>query len=409
MKLAGTNWLVYVGILTHPTTEWNQREFYIYVPELSPFHDGDLTPEYVEVPISIKNLATGGNECKDIKVTKTIKADYFGLDSSKSVPTMAKGQQVLVLNFANSGRYYWIPLERDDHLKTFERVRWSCADIATTNKVPDAEPRDIKAKKDGLTDDNTYFFEIDTRDKKIIRMATAASDGESWRYYFHIDPEERAITIWDEHVDENANPKQLPNTIKLESRPTDSIIGRITLQNASGTTLKLEDKNLIISVPGNMLVDVKGDVLTNIEGSNSTKIGVDNNLTILNNNAVMIGGNNAVSIGGDDGLNVEGNKTENVNKNRTSTTTETLSETQKVRLSNTATNEVWKTLTWQLDAQVSMVANTITQTMNATTSTIVTQNFTHTASNAVVKFSNFRNILIRDPESDDPIPLSKIL
>lgn len=409
MNLPGTNWLVYLGILADSTREWNQREFYIYVPELSPFHEGDVSPEYVNIPISIKNLATGSNECKDIKVTKTIKADYFGVESSKSVPTMVKGQQVLVVNFGKTGKYYWIPLERDDYLKTFERIRWSCADVATTNKAIVEDPNDIKARKATLTDDNTYFFEIDTRDKKRIYMSTSASDGEPWRYYFRIDPVERSVTIWDEHVDKNDPNPQRQNTIKLESRPDPNIIGRITLQNASGTTFKLEDKNMIISVPKNLMIDVGGDFITNVKENMATTIGIDASTKIGNNDALTIGNNRGVSIGNDDSLSVENNKQINVNKNYTVTTIGTFSETQNTRVSNTLTNCDWNTLTWKLNAVTSIDTTTITENIKTINTTMITQMFTHTAINANIKYKNCKNVIIKNPESDGAIPMSSIV
>lgn len=409
MNLPGTNWLVYLGILTDSTREWNQREFYIYVPELSPFHEGDVSPEYTTVSVSIKNIATGSNECKDIKVTKTIKADYFGVESSKSVPTMVKGQQVLVVNFGKTGKYYWIPLERDDYLKTFERVRWSCANIAATNKAPVDDPNDIKARKDTLTDDNTYFFEIDTRDRKLIQFSTSDSDGEPWRYFFKIDPIEKSIEFWDEHTDKNVGSHQPNNVIKLESRPADNIIGRITLQNASGTTLQLEDKNLKIIVPKNLLIQVGGDVLTNVDGNVLTNVGIDVNTTIGKNEATIIGENRGIVVGKNDSLNVGENKIETIEKNYSVETKLTFSEKQMNRVSTTTLNCDWNTTNWKLLAKAVVDMQSLNYTVKANAATIVTQMFTHTSVNANIKYANCRNTIIRNPESDEPIPMSKIL
>lgn len=409
MNTTGKNWALYLGIITEPTVTWNQRSFHIYIPELSPLHEGDVTPEYITIPVNIKNLATGSTENKSVKLTKTVKADYFGVESSRSVPTMAKGQQVLVLNFGNTDKYYWLPLERDDYLKTFERYRLSCANIAVTNKTDASCPTDIKAKKDGLTDDNTYFFEMDTRDRKIIRLSTSNSDGEPWRYYFHIDPDEKSITLWDEHVDENATDKQPPNTIKLESRPSEDIKGRITLQNASGTTIKLEDKNMFIIVPDNLFIDVGGEILTNVEKNASTRIGGDNSLTIEGNNAVNILGNQGVNIGNDDKLLVGNDKLIEVGNDYTVHTVNNFIETQRFRKSKTDIDVLWETLTWTMNAETSITTKTITENINTANTTIITTNFTHVSEVANIKYAECKNVIVKNPESEGAIPMSKIV
>lgn len=408
MKIPGTYWQVYFGILADSTREWNQREFYVYVPELSPFHNGDITTEYTNQKIDLENVGTGSREQTSVQVTRTVKAEYMGVESSKSVPTMVKGQQVLVFEFASTGKFYWMALERDDHLKTFERVRLSCANIATTNKTPSASPTDIKAKKDGLTNENTYYLEIDTKDKKLIQLATSSSDGEPWRYYIKMDPVAKCIELWDEHSVDKSNPDyQPPNVIKLESRPLPNVRGKITLQNASGTTIELEDKNLKVVVPGNVTVDVTGDVHTNVSGKVYTNIEGDRNTTIKQNEAIVIGKNRGIAIGVDDKLDVTGNKLEKINKNYTVETILTFSEKQQKRVSTTLTDNSWMTNTWKLTSTVSMDIITATRKQTIGNDTLVTQVFSHTSSMANIRYASIRNIII--PRGKDPIPLKMIV
>lgn len=404
---AGKHWLVYLGIMTESTKRWNQRDFHIYISELSPFHEGDVSPEYVNIPVCIENVATKVTESKDIKVTKTVKADYFGVESSRSVPTVAKGQQVLVINYGNTDKYYWVPLERDDNLKTFERIRVSCANVATINKAPVDDPEDIEAKKATLTDDNTYFFEMDTRDKKIIKISTSDSDGEKWRYFFKIDPEEQTVELWDQHTDKNTTEHQPNNLIKLESKPKDYIKGRITLQNASNTTIILEDKNLIINVPGNMMLNVGGDILTKIGNDAATRIGHDNNLVIGNNNGTIIGKNNGVIIGNDDSLEVANNRIEKVNNNNTVLTKNSFTESQKNRTSTTEELTAWKSKTWTQDITDTTKLTTIKYNLVVTDHTVISKKFTHTATNATIKYAVCLNTILRI--SGDPILTKSII
>jgi hypothetical protein len=406
----GKNWKAYIGITTEPTTSFNQRKFHIYIPELNPLHEGDVTPEYTEFSVNLKNHATNSTECKKVKLTKTVTADYFGVESTRSVPTMVKGQQVIVLNFGTTDKYYWIPLERDDYLKTFERYRLSCANIAMTNKTPAADPTDIKAKKDGLTDDNTYFFEMDTRDRKIIRLQTSDSDGEPWRYYFYIDPEEQSITLWDEHTDKDDPDKQPPNIIKIESRPMPEIKGRITMQNASGTTIKLEGEDMYVFVPRNMFVDVRGDILTNVKNNVSTNIGKCNSLTIVEDNAVYIGKSQGIDIGENDKLSVGKDKFEEVGNDYTVETTGTFTELQNKRDSTTVTAVEWHSTTWDLKVKDSIKELSMSYNLSTKELDIVSQKFTHSSNTANLKWIKWDNIvMIGKPPKGVPIPVAAIV
>ena len=70
------------------------------------------------------------------------------------------------MNYAKSDKWFWIPIDRDDYIKTFEHTRIRCADIALVHKAGSNEQEEREL---GLNDDNTYYFEIDTKyDKKII-------------------------------------------------------------------------------------------------------------------------------------------------------------------------------------------------------------------------------------------------
>lgn len=332
-------WNAYMGIMTETTAYRNQRWFHIYVPELLPAVTGDVTPENAIHMCNVKNIKNNQSEIANVKVTKTIHADYFGIDTSKSVPTMTKGQQVLVINFGDTDKYYWIPLERDDALRTFETIRWSCADMAVTNKVPVAGDQ-IEVKKAGLTDLNTYFIEIDTRENKHILLSTANTDGEFWRYFFKIDAVDHTVEIWDEPT--SGGPS---NVIKLEScqHGNQAIGGRITLQNASGCSLVLDEKDVFLNVERHLIVKVKGNTITDIDGNVATHI--------LQNVSTMIDGTEVRQVMLDhreiDLANriteISLNETKSVGINRTITIGKVHTETEEIRIGNAKTSIAWTT------------------------------------------------------------------
>lgn len=256
-------WRVFIGYLAESTGYRNQRTFHIYVPEYLPTLTGDITPETSTHTVEVTNVMTNQKESVNVQTATTITAEYLGVLTSRTVPTMYKNQQVLVLNFATDDRFFWLPLERDDYMRTFEQIRFSALDQAITNKSR-AVGDDVEGKQAGITDDNSYFLEIDTKYHKHILLSTSASDGEDWRYFFKIDTNSRSVEIWDQPVKDKSIPS---NSIKLESQPIPGCRGRIKLENAAGTSITLEDKNMAIHVPKNLEFFVGGNLVTNVNGN----------------------------------------------------------------------------------------------------------------------------------------------
>lgn len=262
VRLLPNRWQCYVGILTESTVVRNQRKFHVFVPEFLPTKSGNVDSNDLEMSVSLWNEFNKAQEEANVRITSTIVADYFGLTSGFDVPTMYRGMQVLVINYGNTDRWYWLPLERDDNLKTFAQQRFSCPDIAQTNKS-DAIKSDIEGRTEGLTDDNTYFLEIDTKYHKHIKISTAASDGEKFRYFFKIDADEHSVELWDNCVDGS----QPNNTFKIESRPDSSTLGRITMQNASGNSYIMDGMDTKIFIPRNLSINVGGDTVISCIGN----------------------------------------------------------------------------------------------------------------------------------------------
>ena len=308
-SLLENQWQLYIGILVESTTYKNQRWFHIFVPEFLPIKTGDVSAESYPEEVSIYNTKNEKTEKTKVNITSTIYADYFGITTGMDVPDMYRGMQVLVLNRVSTDKWYWIPLERDDSYKTFEHFRVSCADECLTNKTPEAERDDIESRDKGLTDDNTYFLEIDTKDHKHVLLSTSSSDGEEWRYFFKIDAEAHTVELWDNCVDGS----QPNNTIKLESRPDPETLGRITIQNASGNSIIMQGEDTMINIPRNLTVNVGGDTMVTQQGNVSTfigkcetrvikqnvmtEIGGSVNTTISNDNVKIVGMNQSVTIG----------------------------------------------------------------------------------------------------------------
>lgn len=301
-------WQVYIGIMSESTETKNQRWFNIYVPELSPTHFKDLNPKKLTEIFTYRNLYSNTEEKTTIDVKHTIYAEYFGVMSSHSVPTMYKGMQVLVLNLYHSDKWYWVPLERDDDLKMFEHVRISANNSDYSNKqLPKLKKgenfdlEDVQSRHNAIDDDNTYFLEIDTKYKKHILLHTSSSDGEPYRYGFEIDTTAHTIRMWDEAVnptDRGGKINTAVNEILIESKqvnPADRGYGRISVRNAAGTSLVLDDVDMNIVVPRNLRIDVLGNVTTTVHGSAETAIHRINTKTVGMTESVTVHGDGEYS------------------------------------------------------------------------------------------------------------------
>lgn len=278
------------GYLAESTITKNQRTLHVYVPALTPMRNGDVTEKGSTTTVDVFNVMTQSREISNVHLSRTIEAEYLGFQSGREVPDMYKGQQVLVINYARGDHWFWVPLDRDDYVKTFEHTRLRCADIGVIHKtLADGKVAltEDQERQQALDDDNTYFLEIDTKYHKRILLSTAASDGEKYRYFIRMDAKDHILELWDSisSKDGKTDNSKPHNTIRIESDPktvTGSIMqGRITVQNEAGTTLLLEDKDMKVIVPQDLTINVGRNVITHVNGSSSTTVGGNMHLKVI--------------------------------------------------------------------------------------------------------------------------------
>ena len=282
------NFAITWGIAAESTLEKNQRILHVYAPEITPLRNGDVPNKGSTTTAVLFDVMTQSYQTREFHVSKTIRAEYLGFTSSMDVPDIYKGQQLILFNYMHGDRWFWIPLERDDYIKTFEHIRISAADIARTHK-PDEKMTEEEERKAARTDDNTYFIDIDTKYHKRIRISTAGTDGETYRYFLEMDAKNHKIQIWDGEVDQNDPKKGIKegtsNVIKIESEPKMNpggiLKGRITLQNKAGATLILEGEDAKLSVPRDLTVSVGRNYVLDVEGSVGETIKGDREVKIL--------------------------------------------------------------------------------------------------------------------------------
>lgn len=213
---------VWVGIAVEDR-QIKSREIKVFLREMTPYSAGKIEDTTKDETYTVSS-DDGSKVSGSVSTTNNVVADYFGANTNSAFPPdIVKGEQVIVLKYADEDKYYWMSAGRDDNLRRGELVRWAISD-------------DQAVKKD-LTESNTYFMEMDTKIEKRIRIHTSKSDGESYGYDVIIDAKNHFVKISDD----------VGNRIELESDNS-----RVKVTNAAGATVDLDKSDINIIAPQHM-------------------------------------------------------------------------------------------------------------------------------------------------------------
>jgi hypothetical protein len=122
-----------------------------------------------------------------------------------------------------------------------------------------------------LGNDNSYYFEMDTRRSHSITLCTNNADNEKYRYMFKIDADNNCVVLGDD----------VGNAILINSEEQS-----ITLQTKSGATIQIQQNDTNTTCKGNLSMQVKGNVKQIVEGNVS--IECDGKVEIKSQGAVSI-------------------------------------------------------------------------------------------------------------------------
>ena len=227
-------WKRYHGIATHLIDDSDPKgTLKILCPELNPFFSEKLIHKDDDVNFAAEDVWKTRSS-SNVKTKNTIEAIYLGGVYNVSIPDIHLGEQVEVLQYGNTDTYYWRQFRKDEFLRLREHYKIRCADTPTRIKY--------------LDDDNTYFFEINTKiGSKQITLSTSKSDSESYRYLIKIDPDKNTILINDD----------IGNFIRLESDNH-----RIILQNTDATKVSLDRQNLYLYARDSIILDAGNRIST---------------------------------------------------------------------------------------------------------------------------------------------------
>lgn len=195
----------------------------VILPEITPGIEGPFSAATTEA--SVKTLTPDGREEEgQLTLSNHITATWIGERNVTYPPRVVKNEQVEVIKVGDSDKYYWKALGRDKENEKLDILRFSVSDTQSLS-----EPK---------TDDNTYFFEMDTVNKRVS-LRTSMSDGEPVKYSMVFDTSKGTFTLAD----------SLKNVIAIDSQKPD-----IHIANFEQTIVRLIQKNLFLGAPEDTII-----------------------------------------------------------------------------------------------------------------------------------------------------------
>ena len=259
---AGNKFSVFFGIVLEDKLP-NEEKLIVQLLEINPFSDGkvEIQTDTIEVGDAVSE------KFETVEVSNAIEAMYFSFLTNRAyAPDVKKNEQVLVFRYADSQKYYWFPLGRDDYLRRTERVT-----IRASNNLTIPQ---------GLSDNNSYTLELDTKYVGHILLKSSKTSGEKFQYQIKIDTRKNTIQLCDDNN----------NQILLDSN-----VPRVMLSNNNGSMVDVVKKNVNILAPEDIILKSGRQILFNspiICAKNEQGSGVtewnSKNVTINSGSSVVV-------------------------------------------------------------------------------------------------------------------------
>lgn len=209
--------------------------------ELFPLYDGELKSEVK--PIIHKGVDKMGRSYQiGIKFDNCLKAEWlnFGGTHRATAPDLRRGERVMLMQFADEDKYWWVTLGKDDGYRRLETILWLFSDT-------------IKKPTKKLTKLNSYWVEMSTKNK-LITLKTVKENGEPYEYTFEFNTASGQVTLMDD----------IGTKITLVSGKD-----QIRMENKTGSFIDLKGGEL--SINATKSIDIKTPKLT-ITADNSTDL-----------------------------------------------------------------------------------------------------------------------------------------
>lgn len=235
-----------IGIVAE-NKKLSSNEIEVTPTEELPFLDGELTSKGSAYTGSAQDAA-GRHYQTSVKAHVSIKATWlrFGDANRLTSPDVRRGEAVMIFQFGDADKYYWITLKQDSNLRKLETVIWA---ISAT--------RDEAAATDA---DHSYYLEVSSH-TKLIHLHTSKADGEPFAYDIQINTKSGYILITDD----------AGNFISLDSSER-----RLEMKNSDGSHFDMDKTRLTVTTTDSITLNTKkmeiNSTSTTIDGTSSVRI-----------------------------------------------------------------------------------------------------------------------------------------
>ncbi len=231
--------------------------------------DGELTDVGAEMESKGKDKKGGAYESK-ASTSNTVEATWMPLGSANrySSPDVRRGEYVMIYQFGDADKYYWVTFKDDLTLRKLETVIYAFSGT--------------QDETDGVGLETHYFLEISTH-KKLVHFHTSKSNQEPYTYDVQINTGEGYVLIQDD----------IGNIFTIDSKER-----RIEIINTDGVHQDMDKKNYTVTVPDNTTINTGKN--THITTGADTTIETTGNTTITSGGNTVIDskGTTAITSGG---------------------------------------------------------------------------------------------------------------
>lgn len=218
----------------------NTTALQIFCPELTPgLTQGVFKPGRKDSTITHTNIA-GVAETATVSTTNHIVAEWRTLSNFDYPPDVGLGEQVILYQQANSDKFYWDAVGRDNMKRTTELRRSSIS--ATPN------PNEEK------TDNNTYSEEWNSKEGYVDLLRTSKVNGEACGLFFGFNTKEGRMMISDDTGNEKAGTPANFLVIDFANQV-------LQFTNNSKSVFRIDKKSCYVTVEEDFIVSAKRKVV----------------------------------------------------------------------------------------------------------------------------------------------------
>ena len=185
------------------------------VIEVTPVEELPMLDGYLYSATDTQNAsgvdASGRNYKSKVNTGNSLQATWLKLGDSnrQTSPDVRRGSTVIILQFGDADKYYWVTMLDDSKIRKLETVIWGISGSPNEAAAADAT--------------NMYYIEFSSHTKQIT-LHTSQANGEQWGYDIQINPGEGFLAFTDTNG----------NYFKLDSQAES-----LTMKNASGSSFDI--------------------------------------------------------------------------------------------------------------------------------------------------------------------------